>query len=103
MGFWSKLSDALPHKSMAKGNELAACEVTEIMQISNSTIANSPESYQCKVCTITPRAKESGEIVNAIGESIQIYKISLHQNSSVSFHDTSDITVCNVCSIIYVR
>jgi len=102
MGFWSKLSDALPHKSMARGRELAACGIREVTQISNPTIANSPETYQCKICTIMPRAKESGDIVNAIGESIQIYKISLVQNSSVSFHDSPDIEVCNVCLKVFL-
>ena len=54
MGFWSKLSDALPGKSMARGRELADSQIENIVQIPDREVVSDLEKHQCKICTMFP-------------------------------------------------
>lgn len=102
MGFWSKLSDALPGKSMARGRELAESQIENIVQIPNHEVASDLEKHQCKICTMFPKTKDNVNIINPIGESMQIYLVTLNQRSSLSFHSSPDIEVCNVCYKVFL-
>ena len=102
MGFWSKLSDALPGKSMARGRELADSQIENIVQIPDREVVSDLEKHQCKICTMFPKTKDNVNIINPIGESIQIFRVTLNQASSLSFSSSHDIEVCNVCCVVYL-
>jgi len=87
MGFWSKLSEANPHKSVARGRELSDAYI-------ESVIAIPPEmADKAKICSIC-----RAEIGGLFAKSLMPYLVIVDKSVKLSFDSSPlGVVVCSTC------
>jgi hypothetical protein len=90
MGFWSELKNANPHRTMARGNELAMSIITSMAPI-HDKLDGSGEI--CSVC----RAK-----FGSVGfKNVQPYTVTVNSSTPLTFANSSDLIVCAKCIEVF--
>jgi hypothetical protein len=91
MGFWSKLSEANPHKSVARGRELSNAYIESVISIP-------PEmADKAKICSIC-----KAEIGGLFAKNLVPYLVIVDKAVKLSFDSSPlGIVVCSTCVNVF--